>query len=272
MPRGPPCIVLGSPGPRAFEDKLAMLEPWARETLILCTEDPWARIEESIKWIAGRLQPDCVVSADIGGDGVLLGYERSLGSYTTDAVARAALALLAGEYGIPAYIAAGGIGAEGGGTELNPVELAATLETLVENGIVKGAWTPSPEHATIAKRLLDHAESGMLPLYIAAVEGRREARISMAYLHGTYEIKPWYKHILILDAGAHCELSPLCKAAKGRGIQGVTRWRSKQPGWYQDKLKRIRKTAPTPRDLDRIITSILDKTTRRPWTPSKCKH
>ena len=78
-----------------------------------------------------------------------------------------------------------------------------------------GAWTPSPEHATIAKRLLDHAESGMLPLYIAAVEGRREARVSMAYLHGTYEIKPWYKHIPILDAMTHCELSPLCKAAKG---------------------------------------------------------
>jgi len=53
----------------------------------------------------------------------------------------------------------------------------------------------------------------MLPLYLAAVEGRTRVTIRQAYLRGVYEVKPWYKHILYLDAEKLCEHAPLCKAA-----------------------------------------------------------
>jgi len=80
-------------GRRVFEDKLCRLADWAREAYLLCVEEPWSRIVEGLEWAIEKLGPKCIVSTDIGGDGVLLGYESMLGSYTTDAIARARLGL-----------------------------------------------------------------------------------------------------------------------------------------------------------------------------------
>ncbi len=257
-------------GPRVFEDKLARIAEWAHNTFLLCTEDPWSNIMQGVKWVVQNIEPTCFIHTDIGGDSLLLGYETMLGSYTVDTVARATLTTLAKQYSIPTYIAAGGIGAEGGGVELNPIELATTLETLLEAGAIKGSWTPQREDLYIAKKLLNQAASGMLPLYNAAVEGAKKTKIHKAYLHGEYEIKPWYKHVIIIDTTKHCNLSPLCKNAIGRGTTGIRKWTSTPPKWYQTKLKKLRKTAEAKRNPDHILVAIFDKILKKKWTPSKC--
>jgi len=245
-------------GRRVFEDKLCRIADWAREAYLLCVEEPWKSILEGLEWAVERFSPDCIISADIGGDGVLLGYESMLGSYTTDAVARAALAWASREYSLRAIVAAGGIGAEGGGRELSPAELYATISYLAEKGVVIGGWTPEPQHAATAHALLTMAESGMLPLYLAAVEGRSRVTVRQAYLSGVYEVKPWYKHVLFFDAARMCELSPLCAEAS-KGKARLRKWRRpKPPQDYARLLKHALKLAKEGR-IERELTMLVER-------------
>ncbi len=116
-----------------------------------------------------------------------------------------------------------------GGGEIALLDLAAALSYLDEAGAILAAVEPSEESLWVARALLGLAESGMLPIYVQAVEGRRRARVDMAYLSSEYPAEPWYRYAIILDASRHCELSPLCTTALGRGVAGVQGGRGAGP-------------------------------------------
>ena len=251
-------------GRRFFEDKLLRVAWWARKAYVICTRSPWDEIAGALEWLLEEYNPESMLHTDLGGDGLLLGYERGLGSYKTDAIARAALAWASREYGVKSLIAVGGVGSEGGGGELDPVDIASTLEYLGSNNAILAALVPSKESLAVAKRLLGLAESGMLPLYIHAVEGRSVARIDMAYLHGEYKIKPWYRYTLVLDTILHCNLSPLCSAAIGKGIEGITRWqRPKPPVNLERTINNLRHTLRKEGEkaIEEAILNIIERYT-----------
>ncbi|MDK2383996.1 MAG: DUF1152 domain-containing protein, partial [Candidatus Korarchaeota archaeon] len=211
-------------GRRFFEDKLAVIAGWARRVYVLCALSPWGDIVAGLEWITDNVGAPCSVHADIGGDGLVTGYEEGLGSYKVDTVAKAALAYAAEAYGWRPYIAVGAAGGEGGGGEITVEDLAATLSLLDNGGAIAGVFAPSRGSIYVAEALLAMADSGMLPLYLSAVRGVERARIHRAYLSGEYIVRRWYKYVIVVDAVKACEASPLCKAAKGRGVQGISRW------------------------------------------------
>ncbi len=254
---------------RLFEDKLRLAAPWAGDVYLVCVEEPWSRIQEAVQWLVEESGAGCLIHGDIGGDGLLTGYERRLGSYKVDAVARAALAWASQELGARTVVAVGAVGAEGGGAELDLAEIYASLAFLHRRGAVLAAWRPSTSHTATARALLSMAESGMLPILIAAIEGRRSVRVDQAYLHGVYEVKPWYSKIVFLDAMRHCELSPLCRAALGRGLAGLRGWSPPAPlREYRLLLKEAAKLRSRGL-LDLAITRLLDEASRRHWSPAR---
>jgi len=139
-----------------------------------------------------------------------MGHEDRKGSYKTDTTARAALARTSSKHGIPSLLAVACVGCEGGGGELDPAELAANLQYAAQNSILRATLILPRETLEVGYSLLRLAESGMLPLLLAALRGLEEAEIDMAYLHGKYKIKPWYKCTYILDNTAYCQHSPIC--------------------------------------------------------------
>ncbi len=217
-------------GRRVFEDKLVSTVGWAREVFILCAEDPWRELVEGVEWLLQEYEVKCMIHADIGGDALVTGYEAGLGSYTVDTVARAVLASVSERRGVRSIIAVGAAGGEGGGREIGLEDLAATLSLLDSEGAILGVFAPRRESLAPAWSLLGRAESGMLPLFLQAAQGARTARISMAYLHGKYEVKPWYRYIILIDTARACRISPLCMHAIGRGVSGVRRWASNRQG------------------------------------------
>ncbi|MCE4617709.1 MAG: DUF1152 domain-containing protein, partial [Desulfurococcales archaeon] len=196
---------------RIFEDKISLLDPrYKGRTYAICTREPWKNMEAAIDYIMTIHKPKVLLHTDLGGDGVILGYEPELGSYKTDIIARALLAHTARKHNVKTLIAAGCVGCEGGGVEISQEWLAATLAYLKARGALIGVTTLTQEPIRKAQQYLKTAESGMLPLFLAACKGKKQARINMAYLHGEYEVKPWYHYIFILDAAKHCQHSPLC--------------------------------------------------------------
>ena len=213
---------------RVFEDKLPLVAPGLEGRVYgVCTRDPWESMVRGLRWLVGEYGPACMLHSDIGGDALLLGYEEGLGSYKTDTIARALLAEAAG-WGVRSLIAIGCLGCEGGGAELDVHWLAADLAYAAERGALVGVLD-APLPTGEAEALLGLAESGMLPYLLAALEGRRRARISMAYLHGEYPVEPWHRLVFILDSGRHCSLSPLCAAARGRGVQALRGYAARRP-------------------------------------------
>ncbi len=214
-------------GYRFFEDKLNRLGVPEERVYVVCIEDPIGEVFKAMDWIAGNIRPVCMLHTDLGGDGLVLGYEEKLGSYSTDTVARAALAYISKEWGIPTRIGIGGLGAEGGG-ELNMWELVADLLYLKYNGVLLAILEPDPSSSWIGRELLRHASSGMLPIYVYALEGITGiVKINSAYLHGRYRIEPYYKYVFLLDALHHCRLSPLCIKAMKEGLCGIKKWKRK---------------------------------------------
>ena len=247
---------------RVFEDKLMQVAGWARRAFLVCTLNLWSDIVDALKLVYERYRARCMLHADLGGDALLMGYEKRLGSYETDAVARASLAWLSEEYGVRSVLALGGIGAEGGGEEIDAVDVAAVLQYLDARGIILGSLVPSVESLGVARMLLERAESGMLPLYLQAVEGRSVAKVNMAYLHGVYRIKPWYKYVLLLDAARHCRVSPLCEAAIGRGRRGIVKWRRRRPPQDLERIYRVLRRDMRKRGeevVQETIMRIMDK-------------
>jgi len=213
---------------RFFEDKLGAVG-WRGPVYVVCTRDPWGGIVDGFGWLLDRYGPRCVLAGDVGGDGLVLGYESEMGSYVTDSVARAVLAWAQRVRGVRGVVAVAAPGAEGGGGVLDVGEIAADLLYLDRGGALLGTVVPSGRGLRVLDALLRRAESGMLPLFAAAVRGEREARIDRAYLHGVYRVEPWYRYVVLLDADRHCALSPLCSAAYGRGAVAVERWRRPRP-------------------------------------------
>ncbi len=224
-------------GYRVFEDKLYKLGVPEDSVYVVCADDSYESVLEAMDWVARVLRPACTLHTDLGGDGLVLGYEEKLGSYATDAVARAALAYLARRWGIPARIGVGGLGAEGGGKEINVWELVADLYYLKDRGALLTVLEPDPSDAWIGHELLKYASSGMLPMYLHALERIVGLiRMNAAYLRGRYRIEPHYKYVFVLDALKHCELSPLCVEVGKRGLESVEGWVRREPN---DELYRL---------------------------------
>ncbi len=203
---------------RIFEDKLYLLEPGLGDrTYIICIGDGFDNVILGLEWIYRRYRPGILLHSDIGGDSLLMGYEEKLGSYKTDTVARASLAYLARRYGLKSYLAAGCVGCEGGGDELNHWELASNIEYAYRNGALVKAMVLPRQTLELGYRVLRYADSGMLPMLLAALRGVKTAEIHSAYLHGKYRIMPWYKCTFILDNEKYCFLSPLCRSLMEKG-------------------------------------------------------
>ena len=62
---------------------------------------------EALDWLSENHDPELALHAEIGGDGLLTGFERNLGSYKTDTLARAALLMATESHGWGSYIAVG---------------------------------------------------------------------------------------------------------------------------------------------------------------------
>ncbi len=174
---------------RMFEDKLHLVEPRLGDRVyVICTRDQWSMMTMGLTHLLDKYKPKCMINTDLGGDGVLLGYEENLGSFTTDTVAKALLYWAAREHGVRTLIASGCVGCEGGGRELSEEWLAASLLYTDNQGALVGVLEPPSNGARVAGKLLGHAESGMLPYYLAALRGEETARIKMAYLSGEYQV------------------------------------------------------------------------------------
>ena len=111
---------------RVFEDKLHLAVPGLRgRVYAICTRDPWSHMVQGLTRLLRDHRPGCMIHTDIGGDGAVLGYESSLGSYKTDTIAKALLAEAA-EHGVGSLVAVACLGCEGGG-ELDETWLAASV-------------------------------------------------------------------------------------------------------------------------------------------------
>jgi len=225
---------------RFFEDKLRAAGVALENVYIICAREPWHELVRAAEWLVERLEPGCWLASDIGGDGLLLGYETGLGSYRTDTAARAVLAWAAETHDLQAMLAVAAAGAEAGGA-IPAWEALGNLAYLHAKGALLCSHTPTPEAAQRARALLEVASSGMLPLYLAALEGRRQVYID-TYIKRAINIDPWWKHTWLLDEKQHCKLSPLCTAAIGYGASAVKNWARHQP--------------PPPTELAEIYTTL----------------
>ena len=215
---------------RHFEDKLPRLFPELRGRVYgICVFSPWRDVEAAIDYLLDEYRPGCSLHTDLGGDAALQGYEEKLGSYDTDALAKAALAWASEERGLNSIIAVGCPGCEGGGEWLDQAELAAMLLYLDKLGAIRGVIHPPPTEAWVIEELLRHADSGMLPLYHAALQGLSRAEVRRAYLSGVYEVKPWYPKVILLDPASSCRASPLCSQLIGRGEPALRALAKRKP-------------------------------------------
>jgi len=255
-------------GRRVFEDKLGAAVSWAGDVFIVCVESPWKELVEGFELLLNRYMIECMLHADIGGDALITGYEAGLGSYRVDTAARALLTYAAEKHGIRSILAVGAAGGEGGGGEIGLPDLAATLSLLSSEGAILGAFTPSRESLAPAWSLLRGAESGMLPLFLRSVMGARVARINMAYLRGEYEVKPWYRYVILVDTARACRASPICVHAIGRGVAGIKRWAARRQGLdrrvvrlYERMRSTLARSGPGP--IEEAIMMIVEEHARR---------
>ncbi|UXD22238.1 hypothetical protein IPA_02805 [Ignicoccus pacificus DSM 13166] len=219
--------------PRLFEAKLNVMEP-NLSVFAICTREHWNVVKRGLDYFMKLFDPKITLHTDLGGDAIVLGYESNFGSYKTDALGRAALHYLSTEYGVRVYLAVGNVGAEA--WKLH--ELVAILKYLKEEGVFVGSILPSKESLVKAKLLASLGCSGMLPLYLNAVEGKKVVEERLCYLKPPIKIKPWYKYSLIFDLKELCELSPLCMKARREWIGGLKGWKSLEP---PAKLKELLK-------------------------------
>ncbi len=207
--------------PRLFEGKIRYVDPEIEKAYAVCTRESWPPIEKGLRWLMGREPFDLSFHADLGGDALIMGYEENLGSYKTDTLGKAALSWLAKEYGVKTILGVGNAGAEAWSLE----ELGATLEYLAENDAYLGFLEVSKENLMKARLLNALGKSGMLPLFIKAVEGARVISEDLYYLKPPIRVEPWYRYVLFFDVERLCELSPLCVEAMRRWHEGIRKWK-----------------------------------------------
>ena len=226
-----------------FEDKLPLIYPGLEGRIYaVCTRDTWRETMEGLMHLIDTYKPSCMLHADLGGDGLVTGYEETLGSYKTDTTARSLLAHTANHSGARRILAAGCTGCEGGGDELSDEWLAATLLYAEKHSALIGVTESSMDYTGEIKAFLALAESGMLPYYLGALRGKRTARINMAYLRGEYQVKPLHRKVYVLDTVKHCGISPICRKATGRGVEALRNYEKYKP--------------MPPRELRQIYTTI----------------
>jgi len=246
--------------PRDFEWALKQLLPDA-EVYRIClgSDEPGRAALEGLEWLHKSRSPCCSLHTDIGGDGLLTGFEAGLGSFKTDSLARAALAEASRRLGWRSLVAVGGLGLEGGKKRsLLLHELAADLLYYEWRGALLGVVEPPREASWIAWSLLAlNTVSVMLPLYAAALEGRREFYVEKGYSTGLHRIEWWARYVFVLDAAASCSVSPLCQAAlQGRGALREWRRRGKTlavPGEYREALRTVKS------DPEGVIRDIIER-------------
>ncbi len=248
--------------PRDFEWALSRAFPGA-EVYRLCVAGGFEGVMEGLRWLDRRYSPKCTIHADIGGDGLLTGYESSLGSYRIDSIARAALAEASERLGWKSLVAVGGLGLEGGRRrELDLGELVAGLLYYEDMGALLGVVEPPSDRAGIAWRLMHPGRemvSVMLPLYAAALRGKTAFRVEKGYSTGLHRIDWWAKYVFILDARRSCEASPLCTTARSDWNKIWGPWSPPKPP--RGYLKALRKARQDPEDhLRRIVRRMLDNT------------
>lgn len=231
--------------PRDFEWSLKKLRPDAA-VYRLCVKAERSLVEEALEWLDRAYRPECTLHTDIGGDGALTGYEKDLGSYITDTLARAALLWAHEMLGWRSLLAIGGLQLEGGRRRfLNLEELVADLLYYEEKGALLGVIDPPPGTVQRAKAILYPGRemvSVMLPLYLAALEGKTAVTISKGYSTGLHRIDWWARYVFLLDNAKACRASPLCMAAREKWIQGISRWSPPAPPRnYTWALRRARK-------------------------------
>ncbi len=241
---------------RVFEDKIPLVFPsLAGRIYAVCTRDSWPSLVAGIEYLVELYKPRCIIGADIGGDALVLGYEPSMGSYKTDSIARALLAHIAEKGLAKTVVATAAISAEGGGGELDTGWVATSLLYHEEHDALLGVTTPREDVVVIGYELLRYAESGMLPLYLASVLGREKVAINQAYLHGVYRVEPWYKYVFVVDAARSCSISPLCQAARNRGILGLKNYTRKQVPPRLEKLYReVTRELPS-----RVVNQVIER-------------
>ncbi len=229
--------------PRDFEWSLKMLMPGARVYRV-CVKSERGQVEEALEWLENRYSPNCTLHTDIGGDGILTGFEESLGSYITDTLARASLLWAREKFGWRSYLAVGGLHLEGGRRRvLNLDELVADLLYYEERGGLKAVVDPPETAVSRARALLYPGRemvSVMLPLYLAALEGRTAINIAKGYSTGIHRVDWWTRYVFVLDNEVTCRASPLCMEAYKSWMPAIKDWRLLEP----------------PRDFKRILRRV----------------
>ena len=248
--------------PRDFEWALHTLMP-GTPVYRICVKAAREEVMEALEWLHREYGPVCSLHADIGGDGLLTGFEEGLGSYTTDTLARAALVEASSWYGWRSLLAVGGLQLEGGNRRaLRLDEQVADLLYYKEKGALLGVVEPPGEAAALARALLNPGRemvSVMLPLYLASLEGRRKAVVARGYSTGVHRIDWWARYVFLLDNKKACMASPLCSAARVKWLEGLRRWRRPSPA--KDYLFALRQAKGNPEKKLRSLIEALPRLT-----------
>ena len=246
--------------PRDFEWSLKKLMPEARVYRV-CVKSDRGEVEEALEWLDDHYSPHCTLHADIGGDGILTGFEEGLGSYITDTLARASLLWATKKFGWKSYLAIGGLQLEGGKRRvLDLDELVADLLYYEEKGGLKAVIDPPATAVNRAMALLHPGRemvSVMLPLYLAALEGRTAIRIAKGYSTGVHTIDWWTRYVFILDNEVTCRASPLCMSAYEGWTPRIRNWSPLEPPRDFKKILRRVKT-DQGKHLRRLIRTYND--------------
>ncbi len=210
--------------PRDFEWALKTLNP-TLPVYRICIKTSGQEVLEGLEWLAREYSPACTLHCDIGGDGLLTGFEEKLGSYVIDTAARAILAEASRIHGWRSILAVGGLQLEGGRQRILSLhDLAADLLYYEKHNALPSIVEPPVEAAAKAKSLLGIRRgmvSVMLPLYIAALEKRRTVNIEKGYSTGIHSIDWWTRYVFLLDNTETCNLSPLCRIARDTWLSGL---------------------------------------------------
>ncbi len=262
--------------PRDFEWALSRALPWVAEVAGLprvlgvyrfCVRGGLGPVLEGLEWLIDRYSPCCLIHGDIGGDGLVTGYERALGSFTADSIARAALYEAGVRLGVRGVVAVGGVWLEGGARRSMILEeLVADLLYYESLGALLGVLEPPREAATLARLLLSPEPgrsmfSVMLPLYAAALEGRGRARVrDYSGVEAEIEVPWWARYVFLLDAVESCRASPACLKAR-EGVEALKRLRKRRgkpqpPPLYLEALERARRDPEG--EIRRLVEEHLD--------------
>ena len=146
--------------PRDFVWALKALNP-DLPVYRICMKTSEQEVLGGIDWLSREYSPACTLHCDIGGDGLLTGFEEKLGSYVIDTAARAILAEASRIHGWRSILAVGGLQLEGGRQRaLSLHDLVADLLYYEKHNALPSIVEPPVEAAADAKSLLGIKRGG----------------------------------------------------------------------------------------------------------------